>query len=250
MLTVMGEPIGPLVGCAAKLKRAQTHADELKRLILAFQAANPYPARLYFDENTGEGVGVLTKDMPQPPSHEWGPIIGDIGHNLASALDHLVCVLSVANGGKADCIKTEFPIFATEKGEHGYDKDGAWRVGSLSDADQATIRGLQPYHAGNDARSRPLWLLRELNRIDKHRRIHTVGFVPQEQFMTSKGLRGAQIVNLRARHRTKAGEEILRFGIRLTGGKPEGDLQFAATVAYVREDIFPKFEGTVGKLPY
>lgn len=263
-----------LVGCAAKLKRAQAHADELKRLLLAFQEANPYPAVLNFHRQTSEWVGVLTKDLPEPPSYEWGPILGDIGHNLSSALDNLVCVLAVVKDPRSDCETTMFPIYLGQYGAVGYDRQGARRVKALSTIDQDTIRSLQPYQAGDNASSHPLWLLRELNRIDKHRRVHVVAVEPQEQIGNLIGVSDAEITDVRAWNRTKAGDEIFRCSIHATGPQPKGDVEVSATVqvefaagsgdldgvqlggfvetvvAYVRNNVFPKFEGTVGKLPY
>ncbi|HKY52085.1 MAG TPA: hypothetical protein VJP45_12585, partial [Candidatus Limnocylindria bacterium] len=73
---------------------------------------------------------------------------------------------------------------------------------------------------------------------------------------------------------TKKGDEIFRFTVEFTGPDPQGEVETSATtqiefdagsgdlagiqvggfieavVGYVRNDVFPKFEATVGKLPY
>lgn len=59
----------------------------------------------------------------------------------------------------------EFPIF-TDLTE--YRKKGRLSVRDLSDPMKTFIEGLQPYHTGNKAKEQPLWLLHELNNIDKH----------------------------------------------------------------------------------
>jgi hypothetical protein len=41
---------------------------------------------------------VFVHGEPVPAVEEWGPIIGDVVHNLRSALDHLVWQLTIANG--------------------------------------------------------------------------------------------------------------------------------------------------------
>jgi hypothetical protein len=49
------------------------------------------------DLETGQIV-IYGEGIREPPVEEWGVIIGDVVHNLRSALDHLVWQLTLANG--------------------------------------------------------------------------------------------------------------------------------------------------------
>src|SRR3954466_592306 len=108
-------PLADPSSCAAKLRRAEQLFAELDLLARAFiEGARPYRAAVEVDPKTDEIVYRLTDDVLQPPSTEWGPLIGDIAHNQMSALDHLVCLLSVLNGSNPDCTTTEFPVFEAD----------------------------------------------------------------------------------------------------------------------------------------
>jgi hypothetical protein len=112
----------------------------------------------------------------------WSVVIGEIAHNLRSALDGLVCQLAIVSAPGRDwrfCEKsrTAFPIFL-----HGpksrkplKQKFARKKLWYLRPDYVTRIEGLQPYKRGNGYRLSPLWLLRELNNADKHRLIPVVG---------------------------------------------------------------------------
>src|SRR5947208_696808 len=100
--------VADLSGCAAKMRRALVHFQDFDERALRFIVeGNPYASVADVDPQTGEHLVRLTKDVDQPPIDEWSPIIGDAAHNLMSALDHLVCQLSIVNGSDSECDKTE-----------------------------------------------------------------------------------------------------------------------------------------------
>lgn len=94
-------------------------------------------------------------------------LIGEIAHHLRSSLDHLIWQLVLANGAKGTG-RTEFPIFREPpKDAEGERPFGKKIAGVRADAVKA-IRQMQPYN-NPEPHLDPLWLVHELDRIDKHR---------------------------------------------------------------------------------
>jgi hypothetical protein len=92
-------------------------------------------------------------------------MVGDVVHNLRSALDHLARSLVIANGGTPHK-STAYPISHTREAFEA----------SLSNVKAAgqealdLIRETKAYRGGNDG----LWALRELDDRDKHRLLLTI----------------------------------------------------------------------------
>lgn len=166
--------------------RQYTHGLRLEWAIQHLQSFNaervrwlrrePYRLVEEFDAQRGENQ-LWIKDIQRPPA-QLGLIIGDIAHNLRSALDNLVYELVVACHGDPPPDRfvrySEFPIFGPQAMSSAVRKR---RIGGIAPRAQAIIEGLQPYHRGNDYASDPLWVLYELSNIDKHRRLHLTPFV-------------------------------------------------------------------------
>src|SRR3990170_302115 len=121
---------------------------------------------------------------------DWGVLIGEIIHNLRSALDGLVYQL--AKPREAQPKGTEFPIFLVGRprgcrrgrgkkgkgcsagGDHFHCR-GRDRISLLRREHRADIERLQPYKRWNGQGQDPLWLLHEINNADKHRLIVVAG---------------------------------------------------------------------------
>ena len=89
-----------LDGPIAKLDRAKTHFQALNKSIGAFKRSKTQDFIVtHFDPDTGEKALSL-KILKEPKNPEWGLILGDMVHNLRSALDHLVWQLVLLNGEK------------------------------------------------------------------------------------------------------------------------------------------------------
>lgn len=144
-----------------------------------------------------ELAGVVTEPDPEhsgyfmvkvtatrPPADPFGLIIGDCVQNMRSALDQLAFTLASAYTiPLPDDIAqdSQFPIFGDEdrKGRPGagprlFSSNRGRMIRGIDPAAQTIIEGLQPYHRGQDFRTHPLWILRELSNIDKHRLIHPI----------------------------------------------------------------------------
>lgn len=120
-------------------------------------------------------VGDLPAELPD--------LVGETAHNLRSALDHLALALNAegyaeANGGaelpEAEVAGSSFPIYGnmSNKGKPMSGADAFRSASSYRNMPQGAIdliEDLQPYKRGEDFASDPLWVVHELNRIDKHR---------------------------------------------------------------------------------
>ncbi|MEA2998554.1 MAG: hypothetical protein QOK17_387 [Sphingomonadales bacterium] len=127
----------------------------------AFFDSKPYELFPEQDPNTGEHVYRVRVHKCVPD--EFSIIVGDVVHNLRSALDQLVCGLVRANrkqvtGGNG------FPIMGSRKSFEDAAVGKLKNVGAKADR---FIRRLKPYKGGNAS----FWLLSELDNMDKHNAI-------------------------------------------------------------------------------
>jgi hypothetical protein len=162
----------PLDGVRAKLTRANRHAEELICEIAAWGERHPYGHTSEFDPDTS--TYVFRYRIYEPPPPEWSVIIGDIVHNLASALDHLAWQLVILNCRTPIDRQTAFPIFGDkEKWESSKRLGGQWMMEGMSDFHKLALRWYQPYWS-NDPEKPPLARLRQLWNFDKHRTLTPV----------------------------------------------------------------------------
>jgi hypothetical protein len=170
----------PLYGPRLKVQRAKREIQRLRQEEKAFQQEAEYeivkaePAR-----REGWHVYRLRVNYQPPLDDEWGVWIGEIAHNLRSALDGLVYQLAILNGKEPDR-ETGFPIYRSRQDFKGR---GKRLIDLLRDDHQALIESLQPYHLRQSVsiagRITPVLLcLRELNNADKHRLLQVVGVKP------------------------------------------------------------------------
>jgi len=151
-----------------KIRRAKQHVTDLEREIRRFLDTSPYKVASKVDSQTKRPTYYVSSVEPTPESLPL--IAGDAVQNLVSALDHLafqlVCSDTGDNPPKPNRIY--FPI-ADDAAKYEAKKNG-----KMMGASQATIKAidaLRPYNGGNDL----LWVLHELNNIEKHRLLLTVG---------------------------------------------------------------------------
>ena len=95
--------------------------------------------------------------------------VGQIAHNLRSALDHLVWQLVLVNGKEPDS-RNEFPIFDSEE---KYQKESKRKLKGVSAGRCELVGGFQPFSLCGDI-GRHLWMLHSLCNIDKHRHLNVV----------------------------------------------------------------------------
>jgi hypothetical protein len=159
----------PLDGVWAKLDRARLHLDDLHtcmaRLFTPKQDGAATAAHEY-NSDRQELIVRLPKATPTDPSFPL--LVGDCIHNARSALDHLVFQLAILNRApSAAANKTMFPVCLTP--EQFRDSTARKVAPFVSGATLAEIEKLQPYATGNADAEDILWVLSQLDIIDKHR---------------------------------------------------------------------------------
>jgi hypothetical protein len=182
-----------------KVARAHEHIAAVKQLAEEWLATDAYTITREIDPEMGHTI--CKARIKSSPPIEIGPVVGDAVHNLRSALDHAVYALAERHHGGPLPIEVQeslmFPIVGNQDGK-GNAADGAaifrQRVVRLRLADWlpdnvlAYIDSIQPYRWPRDEfRYHWLWLVHDLDRIDKHRRIHVTTAWISLPFVTSPG---------------------------------------------------------------
>lgn len=175
-----------LDGPRLKIRRANEQIEALVVLRDAYRQEVAHQiSRAELNPKTGKYAYRVHLGVPPPP--EWGVAIGEIAHNLRSALDGLVYQLAALNLGKPPTRRSQFPIFMrrigrTRSPNHGFVGDrnasgkvvfgrgsGLSMIADLRPVHQKAIEQLQPYKPGRGRKRCPLALLTEINNTDKHR---------------------------------------------------------------------------------
>ncbi len=166
-------------GIRLKLSRAWNQINGLKPDVEAFLENDPAPYVPRVNFNGQTHVLTVSVHIQKAPDPMWGVRIGEIIHNLRSALDHLIWELVILNTRQPPPIgnKNQFPIFEYEVGFS--DRGIKQFLRGVSPAAIALIKSEQPFPGdkggtGEGAKS-PLWHLKELSDVDKHRTLHVTG---------------------------------------------------------------------------
>ncbi len=130
-------------------------------------ATNPYKVIPKYDPQFSRTAHHLTI-TEQIPS-KLSLISGDAINNLRSALDHLAYQFALLNGitDAKKLRQVQFPICESLK---EYEALLPGKIKQLGKTAVEAISLYKPYHGGNET----LWLLGQLNNIDKHRLLVTV----------------------------------------------------------------------------
>jgi hypothetical protein len=164
-------PHPKLIGVYAKIDRAKYHLSHLHVTIETWARTEQENQLASFNYDPDRERVDLHLHRVKPGDINWPLIVGDVVHNLRSALDHLVFQLALLNGASIDqCKKTFFPVCIAEpdlgkalKLVAPYVHPNAWTL----------IKELQPYKAANipgkDLAQNYLWIISQLDIIDKHR---------------------------------------------------------------------------------
>jgi hypothetical protein len=159
-----------------KLERAERHISELTEAWADFLKEDPYPVRFEDDPKTGDRTYYVDSVREVPVNLSL--IAGDAIHNLRSVLDHmahhLVCIGMNSPGPFSHVY---FPIAENRK---KYDTIKADFVEGMRKDAKDAIDAEEPYGGG---KGRLLWQLHQLDIIDKHRIVYTIGSRPSYQSM-------------------------------------------------------------------
>ncbi len=175
-------PRASLAGARAKVNRAVEQFDSLEAEIGAWINRQPQEIRHDVNPETGRYRFTIRNAGRVPPAR-WSVIIGEIIHNLRSALDHIVWQLVIANG-RVPSEANQFPIYsANERGKQkGRERKAKWirMLRDVHPTHRAFIKALQPYRRRHRLLYVPLERLVDMSNEDKHRLLITtvIGLVP------------------------------------------------------------------------
>jgi len=161
-----------LAAADAKLARAREHADTLQRETVEAVKKDPTHAVRFSEVDPQTGwceIALVPQGVKEP---RLSVILGDVIHNLRSALDYVVTALAEASQTKLSSAH-QFPIFLDAAAY-------ARQVGSQTEANpkgplRKITRGLvivenwQPYYTKPDPRTDALWGIYRFSNADKHR---------------------------------------------------------------------------------
>jgi hypothetical protein len=166
-------PEPSLDGPRLKLKRANQHLGLLKRHLQRLRKEHPHRIREQPHAETGQYV----KDIVAPATPPiWSLIIGDVAHNLRSALDHLAWQLAIVSSptgnpeNEWEPRQIDWPIYVDPDRYQG--TRPVWRLDGLSETLASAVEDCQPYKRWIPPEADPLWMLHQLSNIDKHRLLH------------------------------------------------------------------------------
>ncbi|MGH9685203.1 MAG: hypothetical protein ACRD4S_16520 [Candidatus Acidiferrales bacterium] len=149
-----------------KVKWAKNHIDNLGNARIKFLGNNRYLGVPKYNVETNRTqyiVGTVPEITP-----EIRLLVGDIAHNLRTALDHLACELCHSVGIAEP--KVYFPICESRE---IYEAESGRKTQGMPKEAKDFIDTLCPY-GGDGAGGDYLFGLHELDRFDKHRLILTV----------------------------------------------------------------------------
>lgn len=182
----------PLDGSRHKINRAIGEIDRIRSIQDTFFQNTHYSiVRAEYNPESGKYVYRVKIDGPLPLL-DWGVYIGEITHNLRSALNYLVYQLALLNSlNKPETVAgdkvLQFPIFIDER---EFERKGQRMIRLLRPEHKVRIKRLQPYSRSGGVRLNTidltkrtgsdshLFWLEEINNADKHRIIQVVGVRP------------------------------------------------------------------------
>jgi hypothetical protein len=153
-----------------RLGWARKHVEDLKKASDEFMRADPDPgSAIDYKQEPYAGRILVSVHLPDGFPDEFGRLMGGAFHQLRSLIDNLAYQLVLANHG-TPTKKTEFPILID-----GTDFEAKTRraLDGMSATARAAIKALQPFSEWPEhPEHTTIWLIHELNNIDKHRLAH------------------------------------------------------------------------------
>lgn len=157
-----------------KLIRAQEHLGTLNAEFASYTESEPYRIVRELDDEDNPTLVTIRLNQWTAPTARWSVMIGDVLHNLRSALDHLAWQLVKINDG-APGRGTQFPIYADRilvKPDGTEVVRDITIAGGITPEAAALLESLQPYNRVEDPTLDPLFILNKLSNQDKHRTLN------------------------------------------------------------------------------
>lgn len=161
-----------------KLERAEKHLTEVEGMIAEYVSRHPYEVGKGMENDEGRSVRFLR--FTEQPDNMLAVVIGDVIHNVRSALNHLAVACVPREKRRR---RVQFPIFdedpaTIEDLERRKATLDAWKKqtkGMIPEA-RAALQTLQPYNSGFDNKTlHGLTIVEELSNTDKHRELVVTG---------------------------------------------------------------------------
>jgi hypothetical protein len=154
----------PLVGPRLKINRAEHHVAVLGELVTAYAARNPCRVVCHDgSERNKPDRHIWLVHIDEPPPADLRTTLGDIVHNLRSALDLMACDLVALNKGNPKNVY--FPIADASEQLDARIKDK--HFDRASEEAISLLRKIGPYPGGEHH----LRALHDLDIMDKHKRL-------------------------------------------------------------------------------
>lgn len=235
----------PLVGVRAKLDRAEDHFAALTAQVSAFLDDEPYGVKEHLDAETG-GYSLSIEIRKEPPPL-LSVIVGDLVHNLRSALDHLAWQLVLANG-KTPTGSTQFPIFSQQPASDSELRRWSARVKGMSPEVVEQIAAIQPYTVGDNARAYGLAILNAFSNGDKHKLpLACVAAIAKHDSGTAgvAAVRDVEIVEAHiATGQPLSDGDFIAWGrVNVTGPRPQTEVRGKHPVEMAFGDRHARLEG-------
>ena len=188
-----------LSGCRAKINRAYEHRYSLQAIIdtADYGEPNQIQLRADLDPKTSDYIFSVAA-IPEDWRLEVSVIIGDVVHNLRSALDHLFWQLHLRYIGVPkpgwETRRVQFPI--EDRSQGVLEKRKTFR--KIPRSEWTIIDSAQPYKRRN--RKRILGVLRNSSNRDKHQLLtpifvrSTILTLKGGPFEDTKGLKGMHLI--------------------------------------------------------
>lgn len=154
------------------MQRASAHLTSLYTEATEWLQTHPYGVAIAQpDKRLGGAHPVRVAHDGTPLPATWAAAIGEISHDLRTALDNLICQLGRVRNRAQDCERTGFPIYphGPRSRERERFRYNSRLIEHLTPGQRRRIERFQPYKRGNGNGASPLWKLHDLNNMDKHR---------------------------------------------------------------------------------
>ncbi len=172
-----------LDGVLVKIEQAENHLGTLER---DFERVFPGHRYVMVPEIYDQGIKHVFKAR-NPPAFPpiWSALVGDLFHNLRTSLDHLAHQLVLVSG-REPTLTTQFPIHLTPPRTRCSQKRTLPDISpGVREDIRKVLEVVQPY--SGTQRNHGLDLLRDLDNIDKHRRLVVVAAAAESTISTTVG---------------------------------------------------------------
>lgn len=210
------------LGSKLKVKRANKHIAELNRVLRSFRKSGGHRTRMELNRQTGEQLIRYESFPSEEAINEIAPILGDVVHNLGTALALAAYELIDRFGQTPNC-KTNFPF--RESREEVIQAIGSGCVQGLPRLGQALlIEAIQSDDGGDD----PLHALHRLDITDKHHTLIPIYAAPVWTIdLKTKGKRRVEKIVLASKRRGEVCEVRVPADTDVKKyGEPELDVSF------------------------